>query len=463
MQCLQEELIAVKLREAEANLSLKEMRQVIADLESNWQKHLTESTSPSSPRDKSSKNELKTELKKTQEALMSTKLREAACLSALKDTKQKIMELETQNQICTNQIRRMDEENKSQKVQLEDAVQKESELQKEIKALLRKIDDLESKRREETMMARIREAENDQMIGELKQKMAAIEIQKEEVLAADRLESKGGTQDLANTIFDLQEEVLQLKLSASPKSPHSSSSPSPKTRSKEEMDYDDDDDDDNDLEDPETLNRTLTEIIDGKRSSTSLMALLNKEDTDSESIHSSSSSDNSGIVHKGRGLIRTPSLSSKTNGSDISSIPEVTCDLENASENLENSAIGQFKEVDLSAETGYELNSNGADKNDIETDNQSTGVNGCSFTLGNEAKHKAETVHQSTGKGQANCDSSPKLNGDITNDEHTAIDSEVHTLHSSTGKLNMQTKHSALCNSEHVSSDMTDISTISQS
>ena len=62
-------------------------------------------------------------------------------------------------------------------------------------------------RREETMMARIREAECDQMIGELKQKMAAMEIQKEEVLAADRLESKGGSQELANTIFDLQEEV----------------------------------------------------------------------------------------------------------------------------------------------------------------------------------------------------------------------------------------------------------------
>ena len=57
------------------------------------------------------------------------------------------------------------------------------------------------------MMARIREAECDQMIGELKQKMAAMEIQKEEVLAADRLESKGGSQELANTIFDLQEEV----------------------------------------------------------------------------------------------------------------------------------------------------------------------------------------------------------------------------------------------------------------
>ena len=247
--------------------------------------------------------------------------------------------------------------------------------------------------------------------------------------------------------------MLQLKLSASPKSPHNSSSTSPKTRSKEEVD--DDDDDDNDIEDPETLNRTLTEIIDGKRSSTSLMALLNKEDTDSESIHSSSSSDNSGVlnIHKGRGLIRTPSLSSKTNGSDISSIPEVAC------ENLEeNSAIGQFKEVDLSAETGYELNGNGADKNDVETENQSSDVNGCRFTLGSEAKHKQETVNQSSGNGpvnQANCDSSPELNGDITNSEHSAIDSTVQTLHNSTGKLNTQTKH--------VSNDMSDISTTNQS
>ena len=53
--------------------------------------------------------------------------------------------LSFQNQICTNQIRRMDEENKNQKVQLEAAAQKESELHKEVKALLRKIDDLESK------------------------------------------------------------------------------------------------------------------------------------------------------------------------------------------------------------------------------------------------------------------------------------------------------------------------------
>lgn len=39
----------------------------------------------------------------------------------------------------------MDEENKTQKTQLEAAAHKESELQKEIKTLHRKIDDIESK------------------------------------------------------------------------------------------------------------------------------------------------------------------------------------------------------------------------------------------------------------------------------------------------------------------------------
>lgn len=37
---LQEELIAVKLREAEANLSLKELRQRVTELNMQWQKHL---------------------------------------------------------------------------------------------------------------------------------------------------------------------------------------------------------------------------------------------------------------------------------------------------------------------------------------------------------------------------------------------------------------------------------------
>lgn len=293
VQCLQEELIAVKLREAEANLSLKEMRQTISDLESNWQRHLSQSDFQSSPRDKSSKGELKAELKKAQEDLMSSKIREAAALSHLKDTKQKVMELETSNQICSNQIRRMDEENKKVKGDLDDAGKREAELQKQVKSLLRKMDDLESKRREEMMMARIREAENDQAIGELRQKLAEMEIRKEEVLAADALQNKGGKQELENRIFDLQEEVLQLKLSASPKSSTASTSSTSPRVTFNKMEEEEDLEDYDDIEDPETLNRTLSEIIDGKRSSTSLIAILNRENSDCESIKSSGSENSS--------------------------------------------------------------------------------------------------------------------------------------------------------------------------
>lgn len=37
---LQEELIAVKLREAEANLSLKDLRQRVTELSTQWQSYL---------------------------------------------------------------------------------------------------------------------------------------------------------------------------------------------------------------------------------------------------------------------------------------------------------------------------------------------------------------------------------------------------------------------------------------
>ena len=84
-------------------------------------------------------------------------------------------------------------------------------------------------------------------------------------------------------------QVLQLKMAASPKSPNTSAS-STSTRSVSKVDEDDyNDDDDDDIEDPESLNRTLSEIIEGKRSSTSLIAILNRDNSDCDSIKSSSS------------------------------------------------------------------------------------------------------------------------------------------------------------------------------
>lgn len=345
IQCLQEELIAVKLREAEANLSLKEMRQTINDLEVNWQNHLASADPQASPKEKNSKSELKAELKRTQEELMTSKLREAGALSHLKDAKQRIMELETSNQICSNQIKRMDEENKRMKGEMEEHSKSKEELNKQIKALLRKIDDLETKRREEGMMARIREAENDQIIGELKQKIAQMEIQREEVLAADQLESKGGKQDLENTIYDLQEEVMQLKMAASPKSPNTSASSSSSRAANKVDDEDFNDDDDDDIEDPESLNRTLSEIIEGKRSSTSLIAILNRDNSDCDSVKSSSSEASSSggqKVAKSNSFkgSRTNEVDRLTSVDETSNAVDFKVQSDNQSEN-KNSAINQ--------------------------------------------------------------------------------------------------------------------------
>lgn len=134
---LQEELIAVKLREAEANLSMKELRQKITDLTQMWEEHLAQShpssdSSQPNSLDKQDKqptslssvtasplkmlgNAVKRstdytgELNKLKQELMGAKLREAEAVAELKELRQKVMELETQNQVSRNQIRRQAE------------------------------------------------------------------------------------------------------------------------------------------------------------------------------------------------------------------------------------------------------------------------------------------------------------------------------------------------------------------
>ncbi|XP_021367677.1 ecotropic viral integration site 5 ortholog-like isoform X1 [Mizuhopecten yessoensis] len=287
IQSLQEGLIAVKLREAEANLSLKEMRQRVHELESLWAKHIESMTrDPVSPKDK------KQELKQINEELMTVKIREATSLSDLKESKQKIMEFETQNHICTNQIRRMDEENKMLKSKMEERDIIEKDYKHQIQELHRKMDDLHTQRKEDSMMVRITEAEHAQYVATLKQKIAEVEIQKEELLTADRLDTKVGSQDLENRIYDLQDEVLQLKLMQ--KTPESER---PRHNGfcgpgKDKVDDEDEEDEEDftDLENPETLNRTLSEIVDGHDLSEEMSSQLQyngASDTDSANLGSS--------------------------------------------------------------------------------------------------------------------------------------------------------------------------------
>lgn len=253
VQHLQEELIAVKLREAEANLSLKELRQRVNELDQYWEKHVQTMSSANAVGGKNSKHEFRA----LQDELMTVKIREAQSLSDLKEMKQKVMELETQNQICSNQIKRMDSDNKLLRSQLQARDDLEKDLKQNIKELDRANDNLESKRKEDQMMFRIKEAESAQMIGELKQKIAHLEVQKAELFTTGQLQAKGGTQDLENKIHDLQEEVLQLKMA-------NGSILENATMIGSIMSVGGDDEEMRELMDSETLNRTLTEIIEGR-------------------------------------------------------------------------------------------------------------------------------------------------------------------------------------------------------
>lgn len=135
---LQDELIASKLREAEASLSLKELKQRVQELSAQWQRQLQEhkhdasqtSDNISTPKkllfwESSRNNEVQ---QKLEEDLMTTRIREMETLTELKELRLKVMELETQVQVSTNQLRRQDEEYKKLKEELDSALTREKEL-----------------------------------------------------------------------------------------------------------------------------------------------------------------------------------------------------------------------------------------------------------------------------------------------------------------------------------------------
>ena len=108
---LQEELAAAKLREAEANLALKDLKAKVADLSTMWKKHLQQrseaeasgSTGSSAAVPSTPKKLLgsflengKSEVARLEEELMTARLVEVENEAELKASRLKVMELETQ-------------------------------------------------------------------------------------------------------------------------------------------------------------------------------------------------------------------------------------------------------------------------------------------------------------------------------------------------------------------------------
>ncbi|XP_041886137.1 ecotropic viral integration site 5 protein homolog isoform X2 [Corvus kubaryi] len=205
---LQEELIAVKLREAESLMGLKELRQQVKDLEEHWQRHLARTTGRwKDPPRKNAVNEL-------QDELMTVRLREAETQAELKETKQRMMEMETQNQINSNHLRRAEQEVAS----LQEKVQYLSAQNKGLLAQLneakRRQAEIECKSKEEVMAVRLREADRIAAVAELQQHIAELEIQKEEGKIQGQLNKSDSNQyirELKDQIAELNHEIKCLK------------------------------------------------------------------------------------------------------------------------------------------------------------------------------------------------------------------------------------------------------------
>ncbi|XP_044734011.1 ecotropic viral integration site 5 ortholog isoform X2 [Chrysoperla carnea] len=211
---LQEELIAVKLREAEANLSLKDLRQRVGELSAQWQRHLQEHRQEATPPADSTPKKLLfwenrgNETQKLEEELMTTRIREMETLTELKELRLKVMELETQVQVGTNQLRRQDEEGKRLREELEAGLVRERDAATRERDHQRRYADLEGKMKEEQLSARIRDAEHAQQVAELKQKISRLELKNEEMVAEGELRSSHLDNE---TVRELQDKVANLK------------------------------------------------------------------------------------------------------------------------------------------------------------------------------------------------------------------------------------------------------------
>uniref|UniRef100_A0A8C8MCC1 Rab-GAP TBC domain-containing protein n=1 Tax=Oncorhynchus tshawytscha TaxID=74940 RepID=A0A8C8MCC1_ONCTS len=207
---LQEELIAVKLREAEAVTGLKELTSLVdcVRLHLLLQRHLARTAGrwKDSPK--------KNAMSELQDELMSVRLREAEAQAELRESRQRMMELETQNQIHGNQLRRAEQEGRGFQERVTVLTAQNKSLYVQLQEIKRKQAEIECKNKEEVMAVRLREADNIAAMAELQQQISELEIQKEEGKVQGQLNNTDSSQyirDLKDQIAELKHEIRCLK------------------------------------------------------------------------------------------------------------------------------------------------------------------------------------------------------------------------------------------------------------
>ncbi|XP_068606675.1 EVI5-like protein [Brachionichthys hirsutus] len=215
MAALQEEVKQTKLRELETLRSFREMQDSVAELNQRWQHHMSRSSSSTggggghwkeSPK-KNAMNEL-------QDKLMSVRLREAQAQAELREVKLKALQLESQNQIHSKLIGRNEQERSALQDRLQMQANQNKALQAQLSEMKRKQAEFDCKSKEDVMAVRLREADSIAVMAELRQKIAELEIQKEEGLIQGQLNHSDSRQyidKLRDQIAELKNEIRQLR------------------------------------------------------------------------------------------------------------------------------------------------------------------------------------------------------------------------------------------------------------
>ncbi|XP_032066398.1 EVI5-like protein isoform X1 [Thamnophis elegans] len=198
---LQEELKAMKLRESEAMKSFRELQYQVKELNDNWQAHLSRTGGrwKDSPR-KNTINDL-------QDELMSLRLRETQAQGDVRELRQRVVELETQDQIHSNLLNRMEQECSGLHEKVQYLTAQNKGLHTQLSETKRKHAESECKSKEEVMAVRLREADSMAAVAEMRQRVAELEIQREEGMIQGELNNS----DASQYIRELKEQIDELK------------------------------------------------------------------------------------------------------------------------------------------------------------------------------------------------------------------------------------------------------------
>uniref|UniRef100_A0A8U8BWM0 Uncharacterized protein n=1 Tax=Geospiza parvula TaxID=87175 RepID=A0A8U8BWM0_GEOPR len=185
---LETELERSRLRESETLGALKEMQDKVLDMEKvcggRWK-----------------------EPRALHEAVLGVQLRESQAQAELRALRQRVLHLETQGRIQRSVLGRAEQACAGLREQLRAAAAQSQGLQAQLSESHRKHAEAQCKSKEEVMAVRLREADSMAALAEMRQRVAELEIQREE----GRLQGQLEHSDAAQYIRHLQGHIRQLK------------------------------------------------------------------------------------------------------------------------------------------------------------------------------------------------------------------------------------------------------------